>query len=429
MLAVYEVLLSVNFWLAIAVLAVLVIAFISNAIKTVPATPPHEALLTIFGRRLKVVLKEGWNFLPLYPLIFSFILIKVGKVNTEFPPQQVRTPDRAVISVSASVTWVPGIKGEDGVKTDPDSYIAYLNSGGRIGVTDILEDTAEDRIKTWAMSNQEGPATWMEAQAMKDDVHVVLAKSLLGDALATVPLRFQDVPTSTWMRFLNEPKSKPSAYDAILRNGWAHVSPTDPNDWNWDGLQRKFDAYSPEEQEELRAAVNARREDIKAIREGRGRFGDRSLGITILRFSVNEVKVEGEVAKAAELEEKERRERDADTMEIDNISDRAKKLKADHPDLTSEQVFRLIQVERGKATRTTIDVSGAKTDAGSDLLGLAGIAKEIVKELIGDRNQGGGQGNYEKGSGSGGKGLPKRERGDYTTKDMEGLVDDLGKGK
>jgi len=388
----------VNPWLALALFLALAGSFVGNGLKKVPAKPPHKAVLMFFGKRQEETLDEGWNFFPLYPFFFSFVLVKVEKVNTEFASQKVRTPDRAEISVSASITWKPGIQGKQG------SYIAYLNSGGEEGVIGILGDTIEDRIKTWATSNKEGPSSWMEAQGMRDDIHAVLAKSLLGDALEPVN---SPIPTSAWTRFLDTPQSEPTEYDANPRNGWASKNPT-TGDWNWGGLQAIFDGYSPEVRAELKRRIEHRKTDVRKLREGKGDFGDESLGITILRFSVNEVRVEGEVAKAAEQEEKERRERAADTMEIDNISDRAKKLLADHPGLTSEQAFKLVQVERGKATRTTIDVTGANTALGSDLLGLAGVAKEIMAGLKGGGSSGGGQGNRGGegsggGSGSGGK--------------------------
>ncbi|MDP1993689.1 MAG: hypothetical protein Q8K40_00435, partial [Ignavibacteria bacterium] len=121
---VYAFLLSVSFWLALVAFLALAILFIYNALQKVPAKPPHKAILMFWGRRLEVVLSEGWNWVPFYPFLFDLALVKVEKVNKEFNPQQVRTPDRAVISISASITFVPGITG---IKGKPESYIAYLN--------------------------------------------------------------------------------------------------------------------------------------------------------------------------------------------------------------------------------------------------------------------------------------------------------------
>lgn len=349
----------------------LVVLFIYNGLKKIPAKPPNKAILVFLGKRLKVVLTEGWKFFPIHPFLFDFILIKVEKVNYDLEPQQVRTPDRAMISIQASITWTPGI--ED----SPESYIAYLNSGGEEGVKKIIHDIIEDRTKTWAGSNREGPSTWMEAQAMKDDAHLVLAKSILGDALTSIPKEFQGVPTSTWMRFLDQPQSEPTEYDANPRNGWASrgIDAAGRPTWDWNGLQTKFSGYSPIDQNELKDAVKARRDDTRKIREGKANFGDESLGITIVRFTINDLKVEGEVARAAELEEKERRERDADAMELDNVSARVQKFRKENPDATLEEAIRTVQIERGKISKSVIEVLGASTGIGQDVLGALGFQK------------------------------------------------------
>jgi len=325
------------------------------------------------GKRQEVVLDEGWNYVPLYPWVFSFVLVKVEKVNDDLKPQEVMTPDNAKLSVSESITWVPGIKNE------PRSFITFLNSGGEKGVQKIIYDMAEDRTKTWARSNKEGPAGWEEAQALKDDVHGVLAKALLGTAIEAIddPDPDNPVPTATWMRFFDSPQSEPTKYDANPRNGWAFkgLDSTGNVIWNWDGLRAKFNAYPVAARTLLMRQISERRERIKEIREGRGTFPNESLGITILRFTVNEVKLIGAVADAAEKKEKENRERDAEKVEIKNVSERAAELMAAHPSLTSAQAFEIVQTERGKIAKTIVAVSGAKTDGGSDLLGAAGIVK------------------------------------------------------
>lgn len=392
--------------------------FVYNGIKIVPASPPHKAILVFLGRRLEVVLNEGWCWLPLYPIIFNFILIKVEKVNYDLEPQEVRTPDNALLSVKVSITWIAGIKNR------PDSYITYLNSGGEEGVKRIIHDIIEDRVKTWARSNKEGPSTWMEAQATKDDAHEVLVKAIMRESL--IPIN-SPVPTSTWMRFFDIPQSEPTVYDANPKNGWAYKNP-DTGEWNWDGLQSYYDGLTLEERERISAAIRERREIVRHIREGRGEVGDRSLGITIVMFVVNEIKVEGAVAQAADQEEKERREREADRVEIENISARAKKLMEEHSGLTSDEAFRLVQVERGKATRTIIDTSGAKTAVGSDLLGLAGVAKEIMAALKGSGNPSGNPSIDQKGN-PGQQGGKNKKLSDMTEEEKEaafrtGLTDE-----
>jgi len=357
-------------WLGILAFVVLATCFVRNGLQKVPANPPYKAVLLFLGKRQNVIFNEGWKWVPFHPFIFNLILINVEKKTYEFGPQKVRTPDNAVISTSEAVIWTPGIQGR------PDSFITYLNSGGPEGVRKILRERIEDRVKTWATSNQEGPSDWKEALALRDDAHIVLARALLGktdQGGALTPVD-SDIPTCVWMRFFNKPKSPPTKFD--IRNKWATMS--DDGSYNWNGLQQEFDGYSPEKKQKLEQQVEARRMEVNQLRGARGNFPDESLGITILGFSVDEIQVEGEVAKAAELAEKERREQEADVIEIDNISKRAAQLRKDHPDLSADEVFKLIQVERNKASRTIIDIGGARTDVGHDLLGLGGIIREIA---------------------------------------------------
>ena len=370
--AVLSPLLSISFWLMVVVDALFVGLFIYNGLNKIPADPPHKAVLMFLGERQGIVLYEGWNFFPLYPFVFSFVLVKVEKVNYDIKRQEVRTPDRALISMEASITWIPGIGGR------PDSYITYLNSGGEEGVKKIIKDVIEDRTKTWASSNREGPSTWEEAQALKDDAHEVLVKSLLGKkpegALEPVG---NPIPTNTWMRFFDTPQSEPTSYDCARRPGQPQWASKDyaTGDWNWDGLQVIYDGYPTAERTELRDRVEQRRKDVRAIREGKGVFGHESLGITIVRFTVNELKVEGEVAKAAELAEKERKEREAETIELRNVSDRIGELMGKHPGLSIQEAIRLVQTERGKISKSVIEVLGASTGLGQDFLGALGFQR------------------------------------------------------
>ena len=358
-----ELFLLVSPWLAGLWFVLLTTLFFVEGLKLIPANPPHKGILTFCGKRQEVALNEGLNFFPLWPL-FNFILIKVEKINYDLEPQEVRTPDKAMISVMASLTFTPGI--ED----TPGSFITYLNSGGPEGVKKIIHDTIEDRVKTWAASNREGPSTWMEALALKDDAHEVLVKLILGNILEEVG---DPIPTNTWMRFLDKPQSEPTQYDAIRHNGkkWATKNPD--GSWNWDGLQDIFDAYTDRYKAELEAKIRRRRKAVRKIREGKGEFGDESLGITIVRFTVNEIEVTGKVAEAAEQAEKESREQDADKVEITNVSNRIAELRARHPDMSVEQAIRLVQVERGKATQTNVNIGGASTALGADLLGAIGV--------------------------------------------------------
>ncbi len=351
-------------WLAVAVFVVLTVLFFSNAIREVPNTPPSKAVVTLFKERLPEVLDEGYRILPLYPWMFGMVVVNVEKISDTLPSEKVRTPDNAEISVVPSIDFIPGIK------DNPESYIAYLNNGGKEGVKKILHSLIDDRVKTWAGSNREGPSSWKEAQNMKPDVHGVLSKMLLGDSLAEIGGDFQCVPTNTWMKFFDNPKSEPSEYDVV--SGWAEkIKDADGKvvSFSWNGLQSEYDRYTAEQQGRLKTNIKDRRDQIKKLREGGASFGDKNLGITITRFTINEVRLEGEAAKAADKAEKERLEKVAEKTELDAVSDRVVELIQKHPGLTAGEAFKIVMLQQGKISGHTYD------------FGLSEVLKELARRF------------------------------------------------
>ena len=358
-----------SYWVEASILGALTLValFFWNALQKVPAgPPPNKAVLLLRGRRQDVVLEEGWNVFPLYPFLFDFILVNVETQNLEVKNLQVRTPDKAIVKMEAEITYDPGIEG------NPHSYNVYLNRGGAKGVEKILGGIVGDRTKTWASSNREGPSTWIEAQQLRDDIHGVLVKSLLGAALTDVD---SPIPTGTWMRFFDSPQSQPTVYDSAERPHqprWAFRD-EETGEWNWDGLQAIFNGYTPEEQEALKGKIKDRRDAIREIREGSGKFPLESLGITILKFTVGELEVGGNVAAMADNEEKERRQREGEDMELDGVSERVARLRKKHPEYTIQEATRVVQLQQGKLTQQIVEVIGAATGLGQDVIAGASL--------------------------------------------------------
>ena len=89
-------------------------------------------------------------------------------------------------------------------------------------------------------------------------------------------------------------------------------------------------------------------------------------GIDITKAIVEGIDLPESIKQANEKKEVEKSEKDAETTELKHLSDRAKELKIDFPGLTDEQIFNIIQAERGKITRTVVDgtASGITKAAG-----------------------------------------------------------------
>lgn len=106
------------------------IIFFAISLRHIPADPPHIAVVTFLGQRLRKIKKEGYRLFPFYPVIYNAVLIDVSRKNQDLPPQIVRSRDLAELEISVSLTWSP----------NTEYAIEYLNHGSENGVKNILSD-------------------------------------------------------------------------------------------------------------------------------------------------------------------------------------------------------------------------------------------------------------------------------------------------
>lgn len=157
--------------IATGILFFLAGAFFLQALRKIPADPPHKAILTIFGERTKIVKNEGWNFFWLYPWWYGYVLVNMEKKNQDLTPEEVRTAqDMAEIQVKVSLTWRP----------DPDNLIEYLNSGGENGVKSIIADVVTEAVREFAADPNRHPNTWEDAIKMRKEFLAEIVISILG---------------------------------------------------------------------------------------------------------------------------------------------------------------------------------------------------------------------------------------------------------
>lgn len=147
-------------------------AVIFQGLRRIPADPPQVALVTFLGRRTDRIKKEGWRFFFGCPHVFGYVPVEITKVNQDFPPQKVRTPDNAEVKVLVSITWHP-----DG--EDPKAIINYINNGWEAGIKNILQGIVSERIRQWARSLEKCPKNWEEAQSSKDEVVETILETIL----------------------------------------------------------------------------------------------------------------------------------------------------------------------------------------------------------------------------------------------------------
>lgn len=348
-----------------------------QGLKCIPAQPPHVAVLTVFGRRIEVVKKEGWRFFPLYPWWHGAILVNVTKVNQDLPEQKVRTPELAELSVPVSITWIPA-------KDSGAQLIEFLDSGGRKGVETILEDVVRERLREWAISNEEGPENWKDAMGAREEAVAILLKAILGgesfektpdsespekvpgvEYLKRIP---SGIPTPILLRYFAEPQKFPSNDRDKKRWGeeWEILKGELPKDLEKHGLTEK----------KLKDRVDERREQVQKVRQGQGKFNRIGLGIYINRLNVGEIKPLGKLAEVAELEAKELQERRGEVFEVDTDLMKAEQLVkaviAKEEELSIQDAYRIVM--EWKTTRE---------GRGFTIPGLSPVLAEVVKAFLG----------------------------------------------
>lgn len=148
----------------------IIIILLAVSFRYIPTDPPHIAVVTFLGRRLRKIKHEGLRIIPLYPFLFNAILINVAKKNQDLSKITVRTPDLAELEITASLTWTPF----------SDHAIEYLDHGGESGVRKILADAAEEGLRKWAIATEGGPENWEEAIITGQDTSAILLKIIAG---------------------------------------------------------------------------------------------------------------------------------------------------------------------------------------------------------------------------------------------------------
>jgi len=152
-----------------AIILVIALIFFLLCLRQIPYRPPYIGLVVIWGRRLPIIKEEGWRLLaPFFPFLYSVTLVNVEKKNTDFVPRDVRTQEEAELRVEISITWTPDRK-------DPTAIIEYINTGGREGVEDILEDIIEEKIREWAIRK-----SWRECLRANVEAAEMLIREITG---------------------------------------------------------------------------------------------------------------------------------------------------------------------------------------------------------------------------------------------------------
>ncbi len=335
----------VCFWISLLIETFLFIyltyRFLKDAIREIPADPPHKAILLFLGKRQDKILDEGWRLLPFYQIIFDVIAIDVTKNNEDLPPQEVKTPDLADLSFEVSITWSAGGYWDEGKKKQIELLNNYIMSEKEKGVKKIYKDIIQSRLRAWVFAEDEGPATWQEAIGCKDEIIATLVKAILGDNIPAIP---SDIPTNVLLRYFSVPRKGPLEYQ---KQKWGKQTEQGSN---WEGIEAQLEKIGDSKLEELKKAIKERQNIIRTLREGNGSLVHKKLGITIHLLTINNVALVGPVAEAVQKRAKEKEEALAEKTEIDHLLNMIGKLNREGK-ISKELAAELVQTERGKITK------------------------------------------------------------------------------
>ena len=364
-----------GFWVGAGIFGIL----FWQALDKISAKPPHKAQVTIFGKRQKRKVKvkeaeaekeveislykdEGWRLFPLNPLWYGYIPVKVERITFEVK-STVRTPDRANSHVPIVLT----------IRPEANYLIEYIDSGGEEGVKTQLIGKIQERIREWAMSEEEGPMSWRELNRAHLEAVSILIKAIAGkENMSLIPGYAQGIPTHIWMRYFSKPQPKKAFF-------------TNEEEWienNWKKVKEELNKMSNEQKQELEEAVKKRRDEIVVLRVGAAKILIQNLGIVIERLNVADIEVLGEVAKRADAQAKEQEDRDAEELELGFVRERIEDLMKPPFKYSPEQALEVVQTERGKVEKqiaeTKVNIS-AETRGMIERLGF-GLVTQFLKK-------------------------------------------------
>lgn len=324
-----------------------------------------EAILLFTGS----IKREGWNFVFFYKVFTDLIVQDMKDEFFDCTLENVKTPDKASSKVPILFTLNP----------DSDNLYQFFRAGGWEGIKKQLRGMVDERTREWVFADQEGPQTWEELNRSQLEASDVLIKRIIGpdESISEIPQWAQSIPTSILLKYYSNPRpiieANPESNSPIYE--WSNE--------NWKKVEEeldKFEAINPNARVELKKAVEERRKAISAIRAGTGNIQVLSLGVIVNRMSIGEIEVLGETAIAAQLQSKEKQEKDAEVRELKHVADLFKKYTGPEYNMTPDKAWEMIQLERGKTSKVIQEHKITFSDLSENF-------EKIINKFIEGRNK------------------------------------------
>jgi hypothetical protein len=337
-------------------------------------------LLTIWGRRIPVVIREGlWFLANFFPFYIWYIPVLVERTNYEISlpayckaevmkgddPEQAKDSDiGGKVDTKTAVTYTPDYKarGEHREDIGGERLIQFLNSGRQEGVNNILTDIVKEDIRDLALD-----FTWEEFS----DLKTVLSARLIGLLTANKVRRLHSLrdadgklpsPQELKRRLSSDPSDPERAFDRYEET----LEGIDDILTTYVAAQNK--AATKGDDESSKKAREDGTKEVKELNEDiffflneivtTGVADVRDLGINLTKFNVTHIfplGITDEETQAAAAEKQQRRKERRDTetdielaaMYVD-ASNKAGK------EMAFADALKIVRVNKGHAKETII---------------------------------------------------------------------------
>lgn len=331
---------------------------VKHGLTDIPAHPVHVGILTVWGKRIEVLLREGTVLLADYwPFRVGVIQVEAELKSHTYDLNDVLCANAVdanglatndakkaaggMVNVQVSVTMGPDYKAKTKEKhpkpCGAKRVIDWLNRGERDGVTKILGDMIDESVRHLA-----GEFDWETFLFMKAPLTVAVLAKVADIDFKSIPRKpdgdFRDIPEDITPEMYHK-------YRGVVHNP----------------LKYLLEVESADNDEQKHLERNRRLVEIDVflkIARLNGVSDIVDLGAHIARINVNEIVPNDalkEASQGAAIEKQERKKENWDTETgiglAQQFIDFAKKNKGK---IDPQEALRLARIDRRRSTETTV---------------------------------------------------------------------------
>lgn len=344
-----------NNGIGLAVFFILTILFASNAIRYFPNNPPTRWIPQLRGEYANRLKNWGLTVLPwVSPLTIGFTEMPGGIMHVDFTPEEMIPDDRVTVVIPTHLYY----------EVDSENPVQVILLGGIEKAAELLQENIDKLLRQWVTHPERGPEkldnskmTLDRVRRMNNEAINYILEELARDDIAIIP---SEIPVEALMGYFERRILSPR--EKALTDGIKDMP--------------------EEEREKLREAVNARMEDIEALRAGKKTIEVQSTGLRVRQMVVDNIEAAGLSAAAVAKVAEANFDAEIKQIEAQALADQATKLK---PVTTTLDPVQAALILNG-TVKENIDVK--RFDLGESTLGVANSLGQAVIGAIFGRTSG-----------------------------------------